>query len=55
MRIRRIAKMFFIVELINVNDVKENDYLKPRNFTDRKDKQRQVQDIIKKMNTKFKL
>ena len=28
MRIRRIAKMFFIVELINVNDVKENDYLK---------------------------
>ena len=34
---------------------KENDYLKPRNFTDRKDKQRQVQDIIKKMKRQVRV
>lgn len=34
---------------------KESEYLKPRNFTDRKDKQRQVQDIIKKMKRQVRV
>ena len=34
---------------------KENDYLKPRNFTDRRDKQKQVQDLIKKMKRQVRV
>ena len=34
---------------------KENDYLKPRNFTDRKDKQKQVNDLIKKMKRQVRV
>ena len=34
---------------------KENEYLKPKNFTDRRDKQRQVQDLIKKMKRQVRV
>ena len=34
---------------------KENEYLRPKNFTDRKDKQKQVNDLIKKMKRQVRV
>ena len=43
------AKSIISYQLSKKYGYKENEYLKPKNFTERRDKQRQVLDIIKKM------
>ena len=49
------AKSIISYQLSKKYGYKENEYLKPKNFTERRDKQRQVLDIIKKMKRQVRV